>query len=417
MKIKSNKIITLSILLFSVFYFHNTFALDYQTSTNVEFTFNPVISVSVSGDLTISELPPGSTQDSNIINVNVSTNNISGYNLSATTGSSTNATTNLTHANNTNTFTSLSPSNSCATLDATCDNEHPNLWGYSYSTNNGTDWSNYSGLPLYTSTGTTLSEKYLPTEDSIKFKIAARAGNTQIAGNYTNTINFTAVANPEVRYYMHEFTNELCSTLANDNNYTVYDIRDGNDYTVRYINGACWMTQNLRITGTISSQYSNFTGPDVNISEKDLDEAVGDCSGEGCDSYTVPMTHKSNNEEYGVWYNFCATTAKAESGCKASTAYISDTDICPIDWHLPTYLDYSSIRTAGLSSIFNQVFNGFYVHGLLTSTEKSALWWSSTAYENDNSKIYTCYHNKGDTVYLSSNSKIFGFSVRCVRTS
>ena len=62
-------------------------AITYQNSTNVEFTFNPTINVSLSSsDLVISNLSPGGTADSNIITATVSTNAGYGYYLSATTG-------------------------------------------------------------------------------------------------------------------------------------------------------------------------------------------------------------------------------------------------------------------------------------------------------------------------------------------
>ena len=221
----------------------STSALTYQQPTDLEFTFNSTISLTVSGDLNIEELAPGDSSDSNIIDINVSTNNVSGYTLSATVGNTTNPSTNLTHTNNsTYKFTSLT------TIATTPSDFDPNTWGYSYSIDNGTTWiSNptgtlgYSHLPLYTTTATTIKQNYNPANDTINFKIATKASSIQPSGAYTNTINFAATANPEVRYYMHEFTNDICRTLASDNNYTVYDIRDNSDYTVRYINDACWM--------------------------------------------------------------------------------------------------------------------------------------------------------------------------------
>ena len=48
----------------------NTSALSYQSSVGVGFTFNPTLSVSISpSDLVISNLVPGSTLDSNVINI------------------------------------------------------------------------------------------------------------------------------------------------------------------------------------------------------------------------------------------------------------------------------------------------------------------------------------------------------------
>ena len=180
-------------------------ALTYQNSVNVEFTINPTISISLSSpDLIIDNLTPGSSSDSNIITVDVSTNAGYGYYMSATAGTST-GNTNLTSTTSSSVFTNLSTNT--ASLNAFPDN----YWGYSYSTDNGTTWisgshgdtsTGYNGLPLDNddsgATGVILAETDSFTNTgSIKFKIGAKAAATQATGTYTNTVNFYAVANPE----------------------------------------------------------------------------------------------------------------------------------------------------------------------------------------------------------------------------
>ncbi|MBQ3433081.1 hypothetical protein IJG22_02165, partial [Candidatus Saccharibacteria bacterium] len=64
-----------------------TSALTYQNSVDVEFTLNPTISINLSSnDLIIDNLTPGSSSDSNIITVDISTNAGYGYYMSATAG-------------------------------------------------------------------------------------------------------------------------------------------------------------------------------------------------------------------------------------------------------------------------------------------------------------------------------------------
>ena len=56
---------------------------------------------------------------------------------------------------------------------------------------------------------------------------------------------------------------------ASSATYTVVDARDDNDYTVRYINGACWMTQNLRLSSTTESGSSRvLTSADSNVTSE-----------------------------------------------------------------------------------------------------------------------------------------------------
>ena len=167
-------------------------ALSYQDSVDVEFTFNPSISVTVSGDLVIENLAPGSSSDSNIIDVSVATNNISGYVLTATAGNTSHTNTDLTKSGIENKFSSVATNADLSSITT------DNTWGYSFSNNAGSSWTNYSGLPLYTAeTGKELVSVDTNTVAPIKFKIAAKASTNQPAGTYTNVINFIAVANPE----------------------------------------------------------------------------------------------------------------------------------------------------------------------------------------------------------------------------
>ena len=246
-------------------YAPNTSALNYQSSTDIGFTFNPTISVSISpNNLIIPNLTPGIAADSNPITVNVSTNTAYGYHLTANVGSNTDNynTTNLVH---TTSATSTPTTNATfASLaygaNITDKNNLPtNTWGYSYSKDNGTTWQSYSGLPLYSDTehSAELISTYNPANSkSIDFKIAANSSNTQPSGEYTNIINFYAVSNPEpptlydtVRYMtkgtLAENNVKLSDaiTQANSGVYTydptVYGVASdaSNDYLIYFYRG------------------------------------------------------------------------------------------------------------------------------------------------------------------------------------
>ena len=182
-----------------------TSALTYQSSTDVEFTLNPTLNVTLSSsDLTIDNLVPGSSSDSNVITASVSTNAGYGYYLSATAGTKT-GNTDLTNGSGNSKFTNLSST-------ATTLNDIPaDHWGYSYSQDDGTTWvsgnadattSGYNGLPLDNDDSGATGVMLLRTDGfsnsgSVKFKIGATASPNQASGTYTNTVNFYAVANPE----------------------------------------------------------------------------------------------------------------------------------------------------------------------------------------------------------------------------
>ena len=201
MKIKNslnNKIIIGSLAIIALCFLTSLPAssLTYQSSVDVGFTFNPAIVVNLSGDLLINNLAPGSSADSNIIDVNVSTNASHGYTLVATAGTSTTNTNLVNSSNSSYIFSSVATNADLASLTT------DNTWGYSFSTNNGTNWSNYSGLPLDNNdegaTGKELLSTNTPSDSrTIKFKIGAKASIDQAAGTYNNTINFYAIAVPD----------------------------------------------------------------------------------------------------------------------------------------------------------------------------------------------------------------------------
>ena len=211
------KLLSLTPLLVSLFIFgmgssSSVNALTYQSGVGVNFTFNPTITINVGGDLVISELTPGSSADSNIISVGVTTNASYGYNLSATVGQKNGTDALVNGSDSTKTFTNLSTTAGTASA---LSNFGEDTWGYSYSVDNGSNWisgsigstaSGYAGLPLDNNDstnergkgGVTLISTTDPADSkSVRFKIGARASQSQPAGTYTNTINFYAVTNPE----------------------------------------------------------------------------------------------------------------------------------------------------------------------------------------------------------------------------
>ena len=214
------------------------------------------------------------------------------------------------------------------------------------------------------------------------------AGGTGTA--YSNGASYAAPANPSsytiTLYaqweqditYIQDFTLAECQAKASDANFTVVDKRDGNDYTVRYINGNCWMTQNLRLSGG-----RTLTSTDSNVASSWYFPNTSLTSG---NSYADAYSTISSNTSYGGYYNFCA--ASAGTNCRASGTYDTTYDICPKGWRLPTYNEQSGITS--YSSAFSPVYSGNYDNGSLRDTGSYGHWWSSTA--NDNRSQYGLYY-------------------------
>ena len=252
---------------------------------------------------------------------------------------------------------------------------------------------------------------------------------TQPAGTYAGQVKYT-ITHPTTTftYYMQDFTTEMCETLgqATEKTITLYDKRDNNSYTVAYINGQCWMTQNLRFTGTsILSATSNVT-TDKTMTYYDL-ETDGTSGGKCRDfnGYDNACIKNSDSTATGVWYNYYAATAGTISG--PSNDIASTEDICPKNWHLPTGpntiadTDFNKLvgntisglqdPTAGLTA-FSAIAGGRYSYGSLTITDYG-FWWSSTA-RNAIYRYSMCYYVSDDQFGDGSNNRYSGFFVRCV---
>lgn len=290
----------------------NTSALSYQSDVGINFTFNPTLSISLSpNNLTIPNLSPSTTDTSNEISVNVSTNNVYGYSLYATVGNSTYDNTNLTRSGSNDVFASISANADLSSLTA------DNTWGYTYSLDNGTTWSNYNGLPLYTTDNPTRLKKNTgPSEDVVNFKIAAKSSTTQPSGTYTNVINFTAITKPTPvtladayasegkelyhgYYKMQDMTHTICEETEDIGaQLQVIDIRDDKVYWIsKLADNNCWMTQNLDYNINSEKPLNSETSDLVVYNEGIYTAESGyskDISG------VIIWTPKSGNNDYST---------------------------------------------------------------------------------------------------------------------
>ena len=203
---------------------------------------------------------------------------------------------------------------------------------------------------------------------------------------------------------MQDFTLAQCQSQASSSNVTVVDSRDGSDYTVRYINGNCWMTQNLRLSGG-----RTLTSADSNVASSWYFPSTSLTSG---NSYTDAYSTISSNTSYGGYYNYCA--ASAGTVCKGNYAQDATYDICPKGWRLPTQSEQSGIAGTSYVSAFSPVYSGYYYNGSLSGTGSGGNWWSSTA-NNNYTQYYLGYSSGSLGTY--GGSKYNGYSVRCVRSS
>ena len=316
-------------------------------------------------------------------------------------------------SNGNNSLTPINPNNSSSissTLTTTeLDNLNNNTWGYSLSTEASTgDTTTYSTIP--TSSTTPVQTKDTSTtnsaNDTYTLSLGAKVDNTIPSGVYSNDLTVAIVAEPRALTYIQDLTLSECQSQASDTDLTVKDSRDDNKYTVRYINDACWMTQNLRLAGgqTLTSEESNIVG---NWEFPNNSLTLGNSYTEARSAISADPEHAL---EYGGYYNYCA--ASAGTVCNDTTGQDATQDICPKGWRLPTYNEQNGIRS--YVSAFSPVYSGRYNNGSLNYSGSDGYWWSATA-----SSSYDQYflHYNGGSLNTRLYGKYYGNSVRCIRST
>ncbi|MBR3319867.1 InlB B-repeat-containing protein [Candidatus Saccharibacteria bacterium] len=242
---------------------------------------------------------------------------------------------------------------------------------------------------------------------------------------YESGASFTPTANTtlygvckENIPYIQDFTASQCQTLASGSNYTVMDRRDNNEYTVSYLAGNCWMTQNLRITGTISATYSNFTTPSTfNVSQNTYGNTTTELCGDGTASVERGFINVcSLADDTTGWYNYMAASVGVVSGYTPSpNSGTISADICPSNWRLPTNNEMIALDNLIEKdySIFSVPGNGYYQAN--SKAQSGYEYWWSSEYLNYNA--YDMRYN-GTNVYAGdTRDRDRGQSIRCVRSS
>lgn len=460
---------------------NNVSALDYSSNVDIGFTFNPTLSINISSsDLVISNLKPGTAEDSNTINVSVATNAAYGYNLSATVGSNTHNNTSLNNINsndnNNNNDSSNYAFNSIATNADLPSLTTDNTWGYSYKLSNDSSWSNYSGLPLFSSSNNkTLVDKYTESEDIINFKIAAKASNTQPSGTYSNVINFNAVSyavpmsladsyayfGAELYhgyYKMQDMTTRICQTTEAPSELQVIDVRDDKVYWIaKLADGNCWMTQNLDLDLTSNPEADNYVAltsenTDLNdttspayqdgyavsedgtitwVPERDTiigTESDGSFAFDGWENdynnpYSADIGKTYINESVGNhglagnYYNWPAVIASNDAG-SFTTPQIAPNSICPAGWRMPDKNSFDNLIIPYPAP--KQAPNYYILAGDVNRVLKDlGIYGYYNTSESTNSSAYTykmVIFSWMNSPVISNGylSRVVGMSIRCL---
>jgi uncharacterized protein (TIGR02145 family) len=218
--------------------------------------------------------------------------------------------------------------------------------------------------------------------------------------------------------YLQDFTLSTCQSKASSSSYSLFDKRDNQVYTVRYINGSCWMTRNLAIgcngSGTTygsAASSKTLTSSDSNVySSYSTPTALLSTSANSSSSSGYTTAALKCNATYGAWYNYAAATAGTTSG--SSNSRNTNYDICPKGWRLPTKTETDSILS--YPSAFNTIGGGYYNSG----SEKypdSAYWWTSTSKSTTQRETLRWnYQDSGVLDHADNPYRYNGIYTRCI---
>lgn len=349
MKVRS-AVIACGALLGSFLVVQNTSAVvTYETSSSMQFTFAPVLSLDLSADgFIINNLTPGVSDNSNEVTATVNTNNVAGYTLIATVGNETYNTTSLVY--DTNSFAMMG---SGTALTA-------GTWGYTLDdgiTYGALDRTISTVLNKTVDTVGTAATGYLGT-NATPIKVGAYAAENQPNGTYRNVINFAAVVNLTSSISIYEVSTmqafsmmtasekaDVVTSMEEERVYVLKDSRDNKTYNIAKLkDGQVWMTSDLNLAGGTTLNAADSDVPTDNYFTLPTSSKSGFSSDSTAYVYnsgneTTNQADCTDSRPCNSYYSWTAATAgrkDASGNIVTGNGYNAAYSICPNGWRLPT---------------------------------------------------------------------------------
>ncbi len=249
-------------------------------------------------------------------------------------------------------------------------------------------------------------------------------------------------------YVIQDLDVKMCNNVSPEEETTVVDIRDNNTYKiVKLYDGNCWFKEDLRLDPTDSTVAASMSELNTNASNEEIYNYIHGGNSGNVDGWTSVGVSKPNdwpynsgatmpfisfpeNENIGVYYNYCAATVGTYcyDGATNVSSSTMPSDICPAGWRLFTadeamelnhfrYYSYRSVSRA--ASIFLRTerdSGGYYSPGGVNNetdsmTEKNYThYWSALPYGIK----YDSYHGVEQPFRGNYYDLAYGKNIRCV---
>lgn len=366
--IKFSCLCLILLLLFLILYpTTHTVHADTETSASARVGVRSTTAISLylesnSANINISPIQTGNF-DLTSLKLGVRTNSESGYHIIMSTASNTNALMNTDQSKNYQI--------SSITSDSTKANFSNNTWGYALTEQTVNDSTVYKTIP--SSSGSEIGSKSTSTpgnQDEYHLTFGVKIDDTLPAGDYTNTVIVSVVANPaeistlDQMVYMQDMTPTACANTAVATQRQLYDLRDGKKYWVeRMEDGHCWMVQNLAfdleggktltadLTDLINTETKQWTVPEDRSTERE-----------------IPSDLITDVEDVRSWNlgSYLLTNPSTITGQCANIQNIADiTTKCPLYINVEGWTDNYSIASATSNTYepYSHAYNSHYLLG------------------------------------------------------
>lgn len=431
-------------------------------NSEVNLIINPVLSINATESLDLEVVPTAAGKfTSGEIVANVITNDAAGYSLYL---SSSTEETSLKHS-------SANASIATVASAVTSANMAKNTWGWSLG-------DTFNPVPA-SSSAQRIKKTTAPATggEGTTVTIGAKVDTSIPSGAYSNTLQFTAVANSTLPAptnwaglleleYMQDMTPAKCAALptpsatATETSQALFDTsntelvpelvltdkRDNKQYVTRKLaDGNCWMTQNLDLDGgrkltaedsdlNDRSSYSMYSNSPIGSrwSNRYYDNTISPTENEYLVNGTTPSATGELYEHVGNLYTWSAATATSDAALTTS-GQVAASSICPRGWQLPEYegnkswynlLDvkhrmfYHDDDDLMLAKPFTFVRSGFYEPGsgeLVSGNSGGNAFWTNTVspYGGQYAATMDFYPN-GSTTTQNGGVRYRGFAIRCV---